>query len=101
MKDKVLTPKFDWIILVFIIISSIHLVLDNPLKDPEGNLAHVLLYIDYILTAIFSIEAIMKILTFGFLLNGKDSYLKSTWNIIDFSIVIISILSASLPTFNL
>jgi hypothetical protein len=40
-------------------------------------------------------------LAFGFLLNGKESYIRDTWNIIDFFIIIISIASASLPTVDL
>lgn len=33
----------------------------------------------------------MKVIAFGFINNGEDSYLKDTWNIIDFVIVLISI----------
>lgn len=37
-------------------------------------------------------EGIMKIITFGFIWNGKYSYLKSNWNVMDFFILITSII---------
>jgi len=44
---------------------------------------------------IFISEAILKILTFGFLYNGPLSYLRNPWNRLDFVIVIFSIISIS------
>ena len=41
----------------------------------------------------FCIEALLKIFTFGFLLNGRPSYLRNPWNMLDFIIIILSILS--------
>lgn len=35
----------------------------------------------------------MKILAFGFIANGKWSYLRNPWNILDFTIIIFSILA--------
>jgi hypothetical protein len=35
----------------------------------------------------------MKILSFGFLFNSENSYLRNGWNIIDFVVVVISIIS--------
>ena len=48
---------------------------------------------DLSLTVFFTIEALLKIITLGFLFNGRKSYLKSGWNIIDFTVVITSLLS--------
>ena len=48
------------------------------------------------MTGIFCVEALMKIITFGFIFNGKSSYLRDSWNILDFSIVIISLISMSI-----
>ncbi len=53
----------------------------------------VLFYIDIVTTSVFSFEAMLKILTFGFTLNGKTSYLRNPWNMLDFSVVILSIIS--------
>lgn len=41
------------------------LVIDNPLNDPESDLSNVLYYIDAIFTCLFTIEAIIKIVSFG------------------------------------
>jgi hypothetical protein len=48
---------------------------------------------DQYLTGFFSIEALIKIITCGFLFNGKKSYLRSGWNLIDFIVVLTSLVS--------
>jgi hypothetical protein len=48
----------------------------------------VLKYIDYFMTGSFCIEALLKIITYGFVINGKDSYIREPWNILDFVIVL-------------
>jgi hypothetical protein len=47
--------------------------------------------IDKILTVIFSLEMIMKIIAFGVINCGSTSYLRSNWNLLDMTIVIISV----------
>lgn len=47
------------------------------------------------MTALFTIEMILKIIVFGFMFNGKDSYIRSAWNIMDFVIVVFSLISLS------
>lgn len=44
--------------------------------------------VNYIFTAIFMVEAIVKIIAYGF-----DAYFKDSWNLFDFIIVLSSILS--------
>jgi hypothetical protein len=44
-----------------------------------------------ILIFIFVSEAALKILARGFLINGKRSYLRDSWNCFDFFVVIVSI----------
>jgi hypothetical protein len=80
-------------ILLLIAISSVMLALDNPLNNPNSGLVNVLQISDIILTSFFILEAVMKILSFGFLFNGENSYLRNGWNIIDFIVVVISIIS--------
>ena len=92
---------FEYMILVVILLSSVQLALENPLLDPEGTTMTVLYYIDLVMTTIFVIEAAMKIISYGFFLNFEDSYLKSVWNIIDFVIVIFSVISLSLSNSSL
>jgi flagellar motor component MotA len=77
------------------------LIIDSPLNDPNGKFAFAIKIIDYILTSIFCLEGITKIVAFGFIFNGPDSYLRETWNVIDFIIILISVISASLTSVNL
>lgn len=49
--------------------------------------------LDILTTIIFSVESFLKILTFGFVLNGRSSYLRNPWNAMDFVIIVLSIIS--------
>lgn len=84
-------PFFDWIVIVFIIISSIHLFLDSPLLDPKSKLAFALYILDFIITIIFMLESILKIIAYGIIANGEKSYFRNFWNLFDFIIVICSV----------
>ncbi len=86
---------FDWFIISIIFLNCVQLALDNSLVDPDSNYAFTLFWIDIGTTIIFIIEAFMKILSFGFAFNGPSSYIKNTWNRLDFLIIILSLLSTS------
>ena len=55
--------------------------------------------IDVVSTGVFTVEVIIKVISRGFILNGKKSYMRfhGLWNFLDFTVVIISIMSVSLP----
>lgn len=57
--------------------------------------------INYVMTFMFTIEVIIKIISKGFLLNGKKSYLRSAANILDFVIVVFALIDISLTNVNL
>jgi hypothetical protein len=95
------SQSFDMFILFLIALSSIMLALDNPLNDPESDLMRVLSLSDIILTSFFALEAVMKIISIGFLFNGENSYLRNGWNLIDFVVVVISIISMLITSMNL
>lgn len=84
---------FDYTIIIVIIVSAIGLTLDSPNQDPNSSVRVAIYWIDLLTTTMFLLEAILKNFAFGFLFNGKWSYLKQPWNIIDFSIILISLLS--------
>lgn len=42
------------------------------------------------MTVLFTIEVIIKVVTFGLLFNGNKSYLRSISNVLDLFVVIIS-----------
>lgn len=77
--------------IIVTIISSIQLGVDNPLNDPENLFPKVILIIDYVLTTIFAIEAILKIIANGLALSGVRSYFRDVTNILDFFLVIITV----------
>ena len=64
------------------------LVLDAPDLDPESTLASVLRVLDYFFIAAFTLEAALKIITFGFAFTGKHAYIRNGWNVLDFIIVL-------------
>jgi len=76
-----------------VLFSTILLTIDNPLDDPLSKKQFALTILDYITTAIFSFEAIIKIVVFGVLFNGKSSYLREPWNFLDLFVVLISLFS--------
>ena len=81
-------------ILMMIILSGLSLALENPLQDPNGFLRIAVNKFDLFTTAVFLIEVLIKVLANGLLLNGKDSYLRNSFQILDFFIVIASIISS-------
>jgi hypothetical protein len=84
--------KFDALVTLLIICSSICLLLDNPLADPTAEFIRILHYIEVWFTIFFIFEALVKIIGYG-LIAGNKSYLRSGWNVLDFFLVIVSILS--------
>jgi hypothetical protein len=78
---------------IFVLLSTILLAVDNPLDDPESLKQKILGYLDIVMTSVFGFEAVIKISVFGFLLNGKKSYIRELWNVLDFFVVTVSILS--------
>lgn len=57
--------------------------------------ARALYWIDFFTTMVFLCEAAMKIITFGFVGNGPPSYLRNPWNLVDFTIILLSLVSIS------
>jgi Ion transport protein len=76
-----------------VVFSTILLTIDNPLDDPLSNKQFVLVILDYITTAVFTFESLIKMVIFGLLLNGKTSYFREPWNFLDFFVVLVSLLS--------
>ena len=71
--------------------TSIFLAAESPLEDPKSTSESVLKKIDYTITALFALEAFLKIVTLGLFRNGKHSYLRSPWNLLDFVVVVVSV----------
>lgn len=96
MVAKLVKKKaFDYFILALIAISTINLAFDTPLRDPMSKLNIVLTKIDYFMTAVFTTEAILKIIAYGFT-TPKYGYLRNPWNLLDGTVVFFSLLAIAL-----
>ncbi|DBA01467.1 TPA: hypothetical protein N0F65_005586 [Lagenidium giganteum] len=84
-------PVFENLILAIIFLSSIQLAIDNPLNDPDSTLSVVLATMDNIFNGVFMIEMMLKVVDFGFIVNGPKSYLRDPWNVLDFGILLSSL----------
>ena len=59
----------------------------------EADKLFIINLVSRIITVIFILEAIVKVIVSGFLMNGPNSYLKDGWNIFDFLVVVSAIFS--------
>ena len=82
---------FERVMLFIIVASSLQLAVDNPLDNPESTFQRTLIKVEYILTSIFIVEALIKVIAFGFLYCGSTSYMKSAWNALDLFVVIVTV----------
>jgi len=90
-------PAFDHIIMVFIGFSSVVMAFENPLADPNSTQVKVLQVLGTIFTVIFLLEVFVKVIALGAFCNygdGRKAYLRSFENILDFVIVIVSVLDS-------
>ena len=55
-------------------------------------LIQILRYMDYVFSAIFTVELILKLITYGFILH-KGSFCRSSFNLLDFLVVVVSLIS--------
>ncbi len=83
---------FEIGITMLIFSSSLCLALDNPLLDPDSTRVISLRYCDFVFTMLFIAEMVIKILAYG-LIFEQTAYLRNSWNVLDFIIVMVSILN--------
>ena len=74
-----------------IFLSTVFLAFDTPLLDPNSKTAYFLVYAEYVMTFLFTVECVINIVAYGFLFNGEKSYLKDIFNCMDLTIVVTSI----------
>ncbi|KRX08852.1 hypothetical protein PPERSA_08956 [Pseudocohnilembus persalinus] len=96
---KCVHPLFEHIILTFIIISSFKLVVDTYI-NPGSEAEQISEYIDFLFNAVFIVECVVKIISFGLILDD-GSYLQDNWNRLDFFIVASSIIDMSFESVDL
>lgn len=77
--------------MIFIGFSSIALAAEDPVHElsPKNEFLEK---VDYIFTAVFALEMILKIIDLGVILH-PGSYLREFWNIMDAVVVVCALLS--------
>jgi hypothetical protein len=55
---------------------------------------------DYIFNAFFTLEACLKIISYGFVIE-RDTYLRDIWNIMDFFIVVSALVDMSIESIDI
>jgi hypothetical protein len=88
----VFDKRYEYVILLLILVSSAALAADAPGVAPNSNLAHSLLALDLSLFIVFFVEFAAKVITMGLVLH-PGAYLRSGWNVLDASVVLTSALS--------
>ncbi|RLV93335.1 hypothetical protein DV515_00013499, partial [Chloebia gouldiae] len=92
MCQKVIAHKmFDHVVLVFIFLNCITIALERPDIDPLSTERIFLSVSNYIFTAIFVAEMMVKVVALGFF-SGENTYLQSSWNVLDGVLVFVSII---------
>ncbi|XP_053191097.1 voltage-dependent T-type calcium channel subunit alpha-1H-like [Scomber japonicus] len=81
---------FDHMILLFILLSCVTIALERPGIDPKSTEQWILNMSRYVFSAVFFVEMVFKVLALG-VVFGEECYCKSSWNIMDGSLVILSL----------
>lgn len=88
-------------ILLTIFANCIALAVYTPYSAGDSNLTNAALEnIEYIFLVIFTSECFMKIIALGFTMH-QGAYLRSVWNMLDFLIVVIGMLTPVLSYINI
>lgn len=82
---------FDNVILLFIALNCITLAMERPNIPPWSKERVFLATANYVFTVVFAIEMLLKVVAAG-MFYGHEAYFTSGWNIMDGSLVIISII---------
>ncbi|RVE55654.1 hypothetical protein OJAV_G00234160 [Oryzias javanicus] len=82
---------FDHVVLVIIFLNCITIAMERPHIDPGSPERIFLSLSNYIFTAIFVAEMTVKIVALGWFFGDK-AYLRSSWNILDGMLVMISVI---------
>ncbi|XP_045456632.1 muscle calcium channel subunit alpha-1-like [Melitaea cinxia] len=96
--DIVEWKPFEWMILTTIFANCVALAVYTPFPASDSNYTNwVLEKIEYIFLVIFTGECVMKIIAYGFVMHA-GSYLRNGWNLLDFTIVVIGMVSTVLSS---
>lgn len=93
---------FDHVLLTVIIANSFKLVWDTYIinASPSSTEYSVSSNIDTFFTIAFAVEFAIKSIALGFIL-GENTYLRNSWNVLDFFIVALSVIDLSVASINI
>ncbi|KAM9319253.1 voltage-dependent L-type calcium channel subunit alpha-1S [Gastrophryne carolinensis] len=87
---------FTNFILLFILLSSISLAAEDPIR-PDSFRNKILSYFDYVFTSVFTVEIVLKMTTYGAFLH-KGSFCRNSFNILDLLVVGVSLISMGIES---
>uniref|UniRef100_A0A8D0H471 Voltage-dependent L-type calcium channel subunit alpha n=1 Tax=Sphenodon punctatus TaxID=8508 RepID=A0A8D0H471_SPHPU len=91
---------FEIVILLTIFANCVALAVYLPMPEDDTNTTNSRLEkIEYFFLIVFAIEALIKIIAYGFLFH-TDAYLRNGWNILDFAIVTLGLFTVTLEQIN-
>ncbi|XP_015123750.1 muscle calcium channel subunit alpha-1 [Diachasma alloeum] len=94
--DVVEWKPFEWLILLTILANCVALGVYTPYPCGDSNQTNMYLEkIEYVFLVIFTVECVMKIIAYGFVAH-QGAYLRNGWNMLDFTIVVIGMISTIL-----
>ncbi|KAK9404409.1 voltage-dependent L-type calcium channel subunit alpha-1S [Crotalus adamanteus] len=92
---------FETIILLTIFANCIALAIYLPMPEDDTNKVNTRLEkLEYFFLIVFAIEAMLKIIAYGFLFHA-DAYLRNGWNVLDFTIVFLGVFTVILERISL
>ncbi|XGW27420.1 hypothetical protein V3C99_007763 [Haemonchus contortus] len=92
---------FEYLILLMICANCIALAVYQPYPAQDSDSKNTILeQIEYLFIVVFTIECILKVVALGFICH-PGAYLRNAWNILDFIIVVIGLVSTILSRMNI
>ncbi|XP_026471734.1 muscle calcium channel subunit alpha-1 [Ctenocephalides felis] len=96
--DIVEWKPFEYLILLTIFANCVALAVYTPYPNSDSNITNTYLeIIEYVFLVIFTAECVMKVIAYGFILH-PGAYLRNGWNLLDFTIVVIGMISTVLSS---
>eukprot|EP00050_Salpingoeca_kvevrii_P014645 m.38383 g.38383 ORF g.38383 m.38383 type:complete len:1677 (-) comp5887_c0_seq1:4731-9761(-) len=87
---KIASNKFfEWFILLMILLNCASLAVQDPTEEDDVGRNKFLNDAEYVFVAVFGLEMVIKVIASGFIWCGPQSYLRNSWNVLDFFIVVL------------
>ncbi|XP_049844102.1 muscle calcium channel subunit alpha-1-like isoform X6 [Schistocerca gregaria] len=94
--DVVEWKPFEYLILLTIFANCVALAVYTPYPNGDSNNTNLYLEkIENVFLGIFTVECVMKVVAYG-LVAHPGAYLRNGWNLLDFTIVVIGLISTAL-----